>query len=91
MNRIIERAHSDEFFEEKVREIAKLDSTLLPSGFYATGSVLARLQTRDGQEMTQRLSDLCDEVAETIAEPTEDAASIASWISYNCQSIVQRL
>ena len=91
LSRILETARRDKNLAKKLREIAELDSKLMPKLIRLNEPTLNRMGSREYRQMMQRSSNLCDEAARAIASPGEDADEIALWISYNCQKIVRQL
>jgi len=100
--RFVERARTDDDLMLKLFEIARLDSECMPgTGITRGGQVIGwvadnrkqmgAVTSRDWQSKAMRLDSLCDEVAEKVAAPGEDAGEIAQWISYNCQEVAQEI
>lgn len=89
LDRIVEAARRDKNLAKKLREIADIDSKVMPTGVLTSTKQMSESEAIP--QMMQRSSNLCDEVARAIADPDEDPDEIALWISYNCQKIVKWL
>jgi hypothetical protein len=90
LNRILNKAKTDYEFANKIRELYKLDSILVPKSFIV-GQSYQQMKSQEFQEMMQRYSILCGEIAEKIAESDEDRSEIAQWISYHVGMIARTL
>ena len=92
LDEVVDKARRDRKVAKMLREIAKLDSKLMPTGTpVVIEDEYQRMQSPKSQQMGVKLSNLCDEVAEKIAGPSEDVDELAMWISYHCQEVTREL
>jgi len=101
--RFVEKALTEESdLHNKLNELAMLDMqvTAPTQTLNLGGRVLrgvnneeqARLMEDPGwYDKSQRLDQLCDEVAAMVVEPGEQVDEIAQWISYHCQEVEEEI
>lgn len=88
LSKVVDSAKRDRGVAKMLRKIAKLDAKLMPSGVVLQ---LERFGERGNVKQAQKLSNLCDRVAQKIMGSGEDAEEMAMWISYNYQQVVREL
>lgn len=88
LDKVVDKAKQDPEVAKMLREIAALDAKLMPGGAVFR---VGRTMGRGYLEQAEKLSNLCDEIAQKIVGPDEDAEEMAMWISYNCQQVVREL
>ena len=98
-DRLIQRAAKDPELMNRLIEIQELDSKCSPG--ISMGAVpvrgatiddeIQRMQSAEWQAMALRVSVLCDEVSQMVATPGDDCDEIATWVSFNCHSVLLHL